>query len=105
MNYEDALKPSSGEDWHAHVLADLARLDELIGDAKARITQQAAHMARLEKEVPELHAVSRGLQRNLGDGLRLLMHRRDNLMRELAYIESRKNVAKVRLNAHRMPST
>src|SRR5262245_37822154 len=103
MAREDDLKWVNRGDWHAYVLADLARLDGLIGDAKARITQQAAHMARLEK-IPELHAVSRGLQRNLGEGLRLLMHRRDHLMRELAYIERRRTSRKLG-NADQVPST
>ena len=70
----------------AHVLADLARLDELIDEAKVRVFRHAAHSATLE-EIPELYAVSRKLQRNLEEGLRLLMHQRDHLERELAYIE------------------
>jgi len=83
MAPEDDQRLSEGA---AHVLADLARLDEAIRDAEARVAQHAAHMAKLEKN-PELHAVSRKLHGNLEEGLRLLMDQRTHLGRELAYIE------------------
>ena len=93
MTPEDALQRLSDDDWHAHIQSGLTRVDELIDDAKVRVAEHAAHMAALEKSAPELHAVSRGLQRNLEEGLRHLMHQRGILLRELTYIERRKDVA------------
>jgi chromosome segregation ATPase len=93
MTPGDALKRLSDDDWYAHLQSDLTRVEELIDDAQARVAEHAAHIATFEKSAPELHAVSRELQRNLEEGLRLLLHQRGLLVRELASIERRKNVA------------
>lgn len=89
MTPEDALQRLSDDDWHAHIQSGLTRVDELIDDAKARVADTWQHL----KRAPELHAVSRELQRNLEEGLRHLMHQRGILLRELTYIERKKNVA------------
>ena len=86
MAPEDDQRLSEGA---AHVLADLARLDEAIRDAEARVAQHAAHMATLKK-FPELHDVSRQLHGNLEEALRLLMHQRDHLERELGTLSVRR---------------
>ena len=94
MKYEDVLERLIGEDWHAHMQSALTRVDAQIGEGKARVNEHAVHMATLDKIAsPELHAISQELQRNLEEGLRLLMHQRGVLVRELAYIERRKDVA------------
>jgi len=98
MEYEVALGRKFGEDWRAHVQSALTRIDGRIDDAQARIAEHAAHMATHERSAsPELYAVSRDMQQNLEEGLRLLIHQRGILLRELAYIERRKNV---RLGLH-----
>jgi hypothetical protein len=63
-------------------------VDELIFEAEVRIAEHAVQMAKLEKSASaELHAISQQVQHNLEEGLRLLMHQRSVLARELAYIE------------------
>jgi hypothetical protein len=85
MAPETALKRLSDDGYNAHLQAHLTPLIALIGDAEVRIAEHAAHMAKLEKDAPpELHAVSRRLQHNLKEGLRLLMQQRGILLRELA---------------------
>jgi len=82
------------DDAHAHVQSHLMRVEELIYGAEARLAEHAAHMAKLEKSAsPELLAVSQQVQRNLEEGLRLLIHQRNILARELAYIEHRRDQA------------
>ena len=93
MTPEDALKRLSDDGWYAYLQSGLTRVDELIDDAKARVAEHAAHIATIEKSAPELYAVSTELQRNLEEGLRLLLRQRGLLVRELEYIERRKNVA------------
>ena len=94
MAPKDARRRFSDDDWHAHVQSHLARVNELIAEAEARVVEHAAHMAALEKSaIPHLHAVSQQLHHNLEEGLRLLLYQRDILARELAYIERREYVA------------
>jgi hypothetical protein len=81
------------DDARAHVQSHLERVDELIYGAEARLVEHAVHMAKLETATPELEAVSQQVQRNLEEGLRLLLHQRNILTRELAYIEGRRDQA------------
>src|SRR5262245_14995290 len=93
MTPEDTLKRLSDDSYHAHVQSHLMRVDELIGAAEARVAEHAAHMARLERFAsPELFAVSREVQHNLEVGLQLFLHQRGMLMRELAFIERKKDL-------------
>ena len=87
------MTPEDTDDAHAHIQSHLERVDELIYGAEARLVEHAAHMAKLEGASAELHAVSQQVQRNLEEGLRLLLHQRNVLTRELAYIERRRDPA------------
>ena len=94
MATEDTLERLSGYDRHARVQSLLTRVDELIVEAKARVAAHATQMATVEKNsFRELYAVSQEVHRTLEEGLNLLMHQRDVLVRELAYIERTKDVA------------
>lgn len=96
MTTEDTPERLRGYDRHARVQALLTRLDELIVEAKARVAAHAARMTTVEKNsFRELYGVSQEVHRTLEEGLRLLMHQRDVLVRELAYIERTKNMALV----------
>jgi hypothetical protein len=94
MTPKDALKRLGGDERRARPSVGSDARKWLIGDAKVRIAKHAAHMATPEKSFPDLDAVSLELQRNFEAGLRLLMQQRGLLVRELAYIERRKIVAR-----------
>ena len=90
MATDDTLERPSGDDRHARLQKLLTRVDELIVAAKARVAAHAAQMATIEKNsFRELYAVSQEVHRTLEEGLSLLLHRRDVLVRELAYVERR----------------
>ena len=95
MTPEDSLKRLSDDSHHAHLQSHLKRVDELIGAGEARVAEHAAHMAKLEWIAsPELFAVSREVHHNLEVGLQLLLHQRGMLLRELAFIERKKDLIK-----------
>jgi len=95
MTSEDTLRRLSDDSYHAHVQSHLKRVDELIGAAEARVAGHAAHMEKLERIAsPELFAVSREVQHNLEVGLQLLLHQRGTLLRELAFIERKRDLIK-----------
>ena len=90
------MKRLSDDDRLAHVQSVVTRVSQLISDAEIRIVKHAAHMATLEKSAPELGRVSQKLHRNMEQGLRILMHNREALVRELADLERKRDGASAR---------